>query len=83
MIEDGKDNDEVGDNGSVTIIILITSFSSSHVACRMLHAGKRKRKRKRSAGSGASALVGGIAINEITTFLVEAEARMRKRWKRH
>ena len=29
---------------------------------------------KRSAGSGASALVGGIATNKITTFLVEAEA---------
>ena len=38
-----------------------------------------KRKRKRSAGSGASVLVGGIATNEITTFLVEAEAEARKR----
>ena len=33
-----------------------------------------KRKRKRLAGSGASTLVGGIATNETTTFLVEAEA---------
>ena len=33
-----------------------------------------KRKRKQSAGSGASALVGGIATNKITIFLVEAEA---------
>ena len=31
-------------------------------------------KRKRSAWLGASALVGGIATNRITTFLVEAEA---------
>ena len=37
-------------------------------------AGPEKQKRKRSAGSGASAFVGGIATNEITTFLVEAEA---------
>ena len=37
------------------------------------------RKRKRSAGSGASALMGGIATNKITTFLVEAEAEARKR----
>ena len=48
----------------------------------MLRAGKRKRKRKRSAGSGASALVGGIATNKITTFLVEVEAEAWKR-KRH
>ena len=33
-----------------------------------------KRKRKRSARSAASALVGGIATDKITTFLVEAEA---------
>ena len=42
---------------------------------------KRKRKWKYPAGSGASALVGGIATNEITTFLVEA--RRRKWRKRH
>ena len=49
-----------------------------------LKPGKRKWKRKQSAGSGASALVGGIATNKITTFLVEAEAEAeaRKR-KRH
>ena len=41
-----------------------------------------KRKRMRSAGSGASTIVGGIATNKITTFLVEAEAEARKR-KRH
>ena len=41
--------------------------------------GMRKRKRKRLAGFGASALVGGLATNEINMFLVEAEARKRKR----
>ena len=39
-----------------------------------LFAQAGKRKRKRSAESGASALVGGLATNKITTFLVEAEA---------
>ena len=30
--------------------------------------GMRKRKRKRQPGTAASALVGGIATNKITTF---------------
>ena len=38
------------------------------------HSDSEPGKRKRSAESGASALMGGLATNKITTFLVEAEA---------
>ena len=37
-------------------------------------AAEAKEEAVMSAGSGASSLVGGIATNKITTFLVEAEA---------
>ena len=37
------------------------------------HSDSEPGKRKRSAESGASALMGGIATNKITTFLVEAD----------
>ena len=38
------------------------------------HSDSEPGKRKRLAESGASALMGGLATNKITTFLVEAEA---------